>query len=81
LKFIVQGVGTAQIELTEDEALTVRHCLLEALEALDEDEFRLRTGGMKSDAETLLVSFKRLNRALAYNGEASGNEGPSQSRP
>jgi hypothetical protein len=54
-----EGSGSIALILNEDELLTLRHCVVEALEALGDDEFRIRTGGSKQAAEEVLAELKR----------------------
>ncbi len=51
-------VSTITLVVDEDELLTLRHCVIEALEALGEEEFRIRTGGTKAAAEAVLIDLK-----------------------
>jgi hypothetical protein len=50
--------------VTEDELLTLYHCVVEALEALGDDEFRIRTGGAKPEAETVLQALRDARQLL-----------------
>ena len=50
----------ATVSANQDELLTLRHCLIEALEGLSEQEFEVRVGAPKASAEALLLDLKRL---------------------
>lgn len=56
--------AAALLECSADEVLTLRHCVIEALEALSDEEFLIRTGGPKSGAESLLAVLKQVTRDL-----------------
>ena len=60
--------GVAIFHATVDEVLTPRHCVIEALEALGEAEFSIRTGAPKPEAERLLATLKRASVELTHRG-------------
>lgn len=69
MRYRTDTSGGALIECSAEEVLTLRHCVIEALEALGDEEFLIRTGGAKQDAEALLVVLKQITRDLtARNG-------------
>jgi hypothetical protein len=59
------GTGRVALVVDEDELLTLRHCVIEALEALGDDEFRIRTGAPKATADAVLTSLKAAQRHFA----------------
>ena len=62
--------GFASLRVSADEVFTLRHCVVEALEALGEAEFLIRTGGPKAEAEELLATLKRVSAALEDRNES-----------
>lgn len=59
------GAGRVALVVDQDELLTLRHCVIEALEALDDDDFRVRTGAPKATAEEVLTNLKAAQRHFA----------------
>jgi len=50
----------AEVQLSRDELLTLRHCVLEALEALSAEEFEIWVGVSRTAAEQILAELKLL---------------------
>ncbi len=61
--------GLASLRVSADEVFTLRHCVIEALEALGDAEFLIRTGGPKAEAEGLLAVLKRVSVDLEHQGD------------
>ncbi|GAA3883072.1 hypothetical protein GCM10022275_33880 [Tessaracoccus defluvii] len=66
MEYEIDNDGLVSLRLSADEVLTLRHCVIESLEALGEVEFLIRTGGPKVEAEELLTVLKRVSVALAH---------------
>ncbi len=62
MRLISNKDSVVGIEITVDELLTLRHCVVEALEALGETEFRIRVGAPRLEAERLLAELKEATR-------------------
>lgn len=50
------------ITVTADEVLTFRHGIIEALGALSDSSFRIRTGGEPSEARDTLSALMEISR-------------------
>ena len=68
MRYQITEDRNVSIDLTADEVLTLRHCVIEALEALGDDEFLIRTGGTKTDAEEVLSLLKQISVDLSSSG-------------
>jgi hypothetical protein len=51
------------IDATIDDLYTLRQCTLEAIDAFGDEEFHVRTGASKEEADVL---FRELKRATSY---------------
>lgn len=63
------GTDTIALIVEEHEFLTLYHCVIEAREALGEDEFRIRTGGSKAEARVVLEELKVAWRNFQAGGD------------
>ena len=66
------GPDEARIEATQADLLTLRLCILEALEALSAEEFQIRVGAPKSDAEGLLEELRRGTTSAFWASDGGG---------
>ncbi|MGL5861637.1 MAG: hypothetical protein ACRCY9_10330 [Phycicoccus sp.] len=62
--------GHVVLVVNADELLTLRHCVVEALEALGDREFLVRTGGTKRQAEEVLAALKRASTDIRTQDES-----------
>jgi hypothetical protein len=69
MDYEITDEGLVSLQADADEVLTLTHCVIEALEALSETEFLIRTGGSKVQAEQLLTTLKRVSAELPRHGE------------
>lgn len=67
--------GCAVLRLTTDDLWSLRHCAVEALEALgtDEVEFRVRVGATVADVEALVCDLKRVAKLTQADGTPPGS--------
>ncbi|HEX5945961.1 MAG TPA: hypothetical protein VFY82_06765 [Acidimicrobiales bacterium] len=67
--------GFAILKLTTDDLWSLRHCAVEALEALgtDEVEFRVRVGATVADVEALVRDLKRVAKLTQADGTPPGS--------
>lgn len=65
MEYQIGAEGLVCLQASPDEILTLRHCIIEALEALGDVEFSIRTGGPKAGAEELLETLKRITSDFA----------------
>jgi hypothetical protein len=67
--------GFAILRLTTDDLWSLRHCAVEALEAVgtDEVEFRVRVGATVADVEALVRDLKRVAKLTEADGTSPGS--------
>jgi hypothetical protein len=69
MRYEIRDDGDVSIVASADEVLTLKHCVVEALEALGDDEFLIRTGGPKVGAEKVLTLLKLISADLHARGD------------
>lgn len=61
---VIAGSDRVVLTVSEDELLTLRHSVIEALEALSAEDFKIRTGGEASDARKLKDQLVAVSREV-----------------